>query len=136
MIQTRTYDTAINSVDIQRYDDALTTATTALKAKIRVFFHHICLLTVLAPRLKAVAWLAMLSVLSTSNSMRSPRLRICSTFWTMMSFTWASWFWAFASSSEGGLVLYVCMSCEMTGENDPWRPYAGVSAREPEEEVA
>jgi len=32
-------------------------------------------------------------------------------------------------------VLYVCMSCEMTGENDPWRLYAGLSAREPEDEV-
>ena len=87
MIQMRTYGTAINEGNTEGYDEALTTATTALKAKIRVFFHHICLLTVLAPRLKAVVWLAMLSVLSTSNSMRSPRLRICSTFWTMMSFT-------------------------------------------------
>jgi len=31
--------------------------------------------------------------------------------------------------------LYVCMSCEMTGENDPWRLYVGLSAREPEDEV-
>ena len=61
--------------------------------------------TVLAPRLNAVAWLAMLSVLSTNGSIRSPRDRICSTFCTMMSFTCASSAWARESSSVGGEVL-------------------------------
>lgn len=41
-----------------------------------MFFHHIFLLTFFAPRLNCHAWVDKLSVLSTSNSMRSPRERI------------------------------------------------------------
>ncbi len=107
--------------------DRLTRATTMLSARIRVFFHHMLRRTVLAPLLKAVAWLAIVSVLSTKSSIRSPLDRICSTFWTMMSFTCASSVCARESSSVGGLELYCVMSCAMTGPKEPCREYAGGS---------
>lgn len=63
----------------------LTRPTTPVKAMIRTFLHHCCLRTDLAPRRKAYACPASVSVLSTSRSRRSPRCRIESIFWTMMS---------------------------------------------------
>ena len=93
-----------------------------------LFFHHICLRTVRAPLLKAVACPAMTSVLSTSNSILSPLLKICSTLCTITSLTWFSSFCARESSSEGGAVLYVCIKVAMVGPRLPCRPYAGISS--------
>lgn len=60
--------------------------TTPVNAMILTFRHHCCLLTDRAPRLKAYAWPANVSVLSTRRSSRSPRCRIESMFCTMISF--------------------------------------------------
>lgn len=68
------------------WTERLTTPTTPVKAVILTFFHHCCLLTVLAPLLKAYACPANVSVLSTSRSSLSPRCRIESIFCTMISF--------------------------------------------------
>ena len=98
-------------------------------------FHHICLRTVRAPLLKAVACPAMTSVLSTSNSILSPLLKICSTFCTMIFLTWSSSFCARESSSEGGAVLYVCIRFAMVGAKLPCRPYAGISSDDDDEDA-
>jgi len=63
----------------------LTTPTTPVNIIILTFFHHCCLLTFLAPLLKAYACPASVSVLSTNKSSRSPRWRMESMFWTMIS---------------------------------------------------
>jgi hypothetical protein len=63
----------------------LTTPTTPDKAMILTLRHHCCLLTDRAPRLKAYACPASVSVLSTSKSKRSPLCKIESMFWTMIS---------------------------------------------------
>ena len=102
--------------------DKLTRATITQIAITFVFFHHICLLTLRAPLLNAVACPAMTSVLSTSSSILSPLLRICSTFCTMMSLTWFNSVWARVSSSTGGAVLYVWTRASIVGPNVPCKP--------------
>ena len=111
----------------------LTTPTATLRSIIFWFLQNCCLLTVRAPLLNAVAWCAMLSVLSTNNSILSPRLRICSTFWTMMSLTWESSPFARSISSRGGAVLYEFMRRAITGPKVPWRPWTGTSESEEED---
>jgi hypothetical protein len=113
----------------------LTSAATPLSASTRVFFHHIWRRAARAPRRNAVAWPAIASVLSTRSSMRSPRERICSTFWTMMSRTCASSACARPSSSPGGAVLYSDTSAPIAGPNEPCRLYAGGLAEEEEGSV-
>lgn len=111
----------------------LTKPTRIDRPSVFLSFHHICLLTVRAPLRKAVAWPAMTSVLSTNRSILSPLLRICSTFWTMMSFTWFNSFCARVSWSEGGAVLYVCINADIVGPKYPCSPRGGSSCVDDEE---
>jgi len=114
------------SYQLRQRNGKLTRATIHDKIRILVFFHHISRLTARAPLLNSVAWPAMTSVLSTSRSILSPRLRICSTFCTMISFTWLSSFCARVSSSTGGAVLKVYINDAITGPKLAWSPYGGV----------
>ena len=120
----------------KRNKKSLTRATITHSANTFLSFHHICLLTLRAPLLNAVACPAIASVLSTSNSILSPLLRICSTFWTMISLTWFNSVCALVSSSIGGAVLYVLRSAAIVGPNVPCKPYAGMSSKDDEEGAA
>lgn len=100
----------------------LTSATITKRPTVFLFLHHIWRRMLRAPLLNAVACPAITSVLSTSNSIRSPLLRICSTFWTIMSLAWVNSDCARASSSVGGDVLYVCIKDEITGPKESCRP--------------
>jgi hypothetical protein len=117
----------------------LTKQTRTLSPIIFLSLHHILRLSTLAPRRKAVAWLAMLSVLSTRSSMRSPRERMDSTFWTMMDLTALSSFCADVKASEvppavvpGGALLYESMSAPIVGPKVPWREWGMGSGSEVE----
>ena len=68
----------------------LTTTTSALKAIIRVFFHHIFRLRTWLRFRKALDWALRLSVLSSKSSIRSPLFKISPTFLIMISLTLAS----------------------------------------------
>jgi hypothetical protein len=111
MFAIKRYTKSYNEEDSQlsRYkskgENKRTTPTAMLRIRILWFLQNCCLLTVLAPLLKAHACPAIVSVLSTNNSILSPLERICSTLCTIISFTCAKLCCALASESGGGFVL-------------------------------